>query len=171
MRSLNVDVARDFFESAEDFKPVGMHLSVPRSETKVLVDLLEPFEAVVEDRDGTVDDGATLKPVNVPGMDALIGFDAFAVLRTCSFAVDTFSVHSSFIRRTTSHAGSVVFQQVLWTVFNACRSVGVLPFRVMLPRVRRRVVRLHRRTFLSAFAVVVEVSTSLWKILGIKSFS
>ena len=66
-----------------------------------------------------------------------------------------------FLWRADPDAGSVVLEQVLGTGFDASGTVGVLAFRIDLPRVGDGVVALHGRTFLLAHSVVEEIATSL----------
>ena len=66
---LDVDEARDLRQSAEHLQPVGVHGGVARTEGEVLVDLLEPVEAGVEDGEAALQDGAVLEALDVASVD------------------------------------------------------------------------------------------------------
>lgn len=68
-----------------------MHLLVALPEAVVGVDLLEPFEGLVQDQDESFDDGAVLETVDVPRVDDLV---TFAHLGAGSITQDTLTVHS-----------------------------------------------------------------------------
>lgn len=110
VRSLNIDVSRDFFEGAEYFKSVRMHGGVAGSKTKVMEHLLEANEAVVQDGDGTINDGAALKASDVSRMYAAVRLHPLAGLGTRPVARYTLALDRLFLRRATSHARTVVFK-------------------------------------------------------------
>ena len=114
-----------------------MHLLVTFAETEVRVHVLESLEALVEDRDRSFDDGAVLETVDVPRMHFL---HALAGFRARSVAGHAFSVQCLLLRWTRSHASPVVFQKMFRTSSHAGCTVRVLPVRIRLPRIRRRVV-------------------------------
>ena len=66
---LDVDEARDLRQSAEHLQPVGVHGGVAGTEGEVLVDLLEPVEAGVEDGEAALQDGAVLEALDVASVD------------------------------------------------------------------------------------------------------
>ena len=69
MVSLDVDEAGDLSEGAEHLQLAGVHRGVARPEGEVPVDLLEPVEAVVEDVEAALQDGAVLEALDVAGVD------------------------------------------------------------------------------------------------------
>lgn len=131
-----------------------MHLFVTLGKSEVRVNVLKSFEALIQNRDGTLDDRAILEAVDVTGMYLL---DSFASLRTGTVARDAFAVQNFLLWWTGSHASSVVLQKMFGTFSDARRSVSVLPVGIGFPRVRRRIVLLHGRTLLRTDSIVEEV--------------
>lgn len=72
---------------------------------------------------------------------------------------NTFSVNRFLSGRAVPDARTEVLEQMLRTVLDTCSSIGILPFRVSLPRVRDRIIPVHRWAFLFAYAVIIEVLT------------
>ena len=168
VRRLDVDESRDFLQSREDFQPVRLHARVARTEREIGVNLLESGERVVQDRDGSFDDGAVPEALDVARVDDV---DALARLGARPVADDAFPVDGLLLGRADADAGPVVLEQMLGTRFDAGGAVGVLAFRVRLPRVRDRIVALHCRTFLFADTIVEKVAASLEEELNVKPTS
>lgn len=158
VRRLHVDEPRDFLQGGEDLEPVGMEPRVARAEREIRIDLLEAAERMVQDRDGPFDDGAIAEALDVARVNDV---DALARLGARPVADDALAVDGLLLGRANADAGAVVLQQMLGTRFDAGGAIGVLAFRVRLPRVRDRIVALHGRTFLIANAIVEEIATSL----------
>ena len=66
---LDVDEAGHLGEGAEHLQLAGVHRGVARPEGEVLVDLLEPVEAGVEDGEAALQDGAVLEALDVADVD------------------------------------------------------------------------------------------------------
>ena len=69
MMRLDVDVPCHLLQGLEHLQFVRVHLGIARSEGEVLVDLLEPVEAGVEDGEAALQDGAVLEALDVSGVD------------------------------------------------------------------------------------------------------
>jgi len=158
VEGLDVEVASDLLQGAENLEAVGMHSRVALSEREVVVDVLVAGEGVVEDGERALDHGAVLEVVDVARVHRDV---ALARLGTRSVARHALAVHRLLVGRTRAHARAVVLEQVLGTVLDAGGAVRVLAGRVRHPRVRDRVVALHRRTLLLTRAFVVEISARL----------
>lgn len=154
---LDVEISGDLFQGVEDFQSVWVHGGVPLAERVVRVDVLEALERILEDDDVALYHGAALEAVDVARMD--VGVDG-ASLRTGPLAGHARPVFGLLVGRTRADAGPVVLEQMFGTVLDARGPVRVLPLRIVLPRVGRRVVDLHRRALLRADPAVVKVPTS-----------
>lgn len=161
MRSLNVNITRNLFQSAENFQSIRMHLRMSNAERPIFMDWLKSCETGIEDGYGSIDDRTSLKTIDISGVNASVGFDPFTTFRASSVAVNAFPVLSSLIRRATPNASPVIFEEMFGAVFDACSTVSVFPFRVKFPGISGRIVSLHRWAFLSAFAIVVEIPAGL----------
>lgn len=87
--ALDVEVARDLLERAEDLQLVRVHAAVARPEAVVVEDLLEAREGPVQDGDGALDDGAVLELVYVARVH---GGVALALLGAGTLAEDALAV-------------------------------------------------------------------------------
>ena len=88
---LDVDEAGHLGEGAEHLQLAGVHRGVARPEGEVLVDLLEPVEAGVEDGEAALQDGAVLEALDVAGVDRV---GELADLGTGTVTWDTLALHS-----------------------------------------------------------------------------
>jgi len=132
-----------------------MHLGMKRPERKVGVDFLEAIESGVENSEGAFDYCTFFEGVNVSRVNY---FNPLTVLWTGSITRDTFStIVVLLVWRTRANTGSVVFEQMIWTCLDTCGTISILSFRVDFPGIGRRVVLHHRRTFLFADPVIMEV--------------
>ena len=95
--SLDVDEASDLSEGAEHLQLTGVHRGVARPEGEVLVDLLEPVEAGVEDGEAALQDGAVLETLNIPGVHRV---GELADLGTGPVTGHTLALHSLQILET-----------------------------------------------------------------------
>lgn len=107
MVSLDVDVASNFLDGGEQVKPRGIHGWITRTEGEVLVNLLEPIEGAIKDGQASLDYGAVLEASNVASVDGVAEMAGFG---TRTVAWHTLSIHSLFLWRTNSNAGSVILQ-------------------------------------------------------------
>lgn len=158
MRSLDINKPSNLLEGGEYFQPVRMESRVARAEGEIGVNLLESGEGMIQDRDGSLDDGAIAEALDVSGVDDI---DALAGLWARAVADDAFAVDGLLLGRADADAGPVVLEQMLRTRFDAGGAVGVFALGVDFPRVRDGVVALHGRAFLLAHAVVEEIPASL----------
>lgn len=168
MEGLDVEVAGDFLQGAENLESVGMHARVAFAEREVVVDVLVAGERVVQDGERALDDGAVLEVVDVARVHGNI---TLARLGTRTVARHALAIDRLLVGRTRAHAGAVVLEQVLRTVLDAGGAVRVLAGRVRHPRVGYRIVALHCRTLLFARAFIVEISARLKFIRNTRDYS
>ena len=132
MRRLDVDVASDFFEGAEDLKFSWMHRGVLLSKGEIVENILEAIKGMIEDGDITINDGAPFEALYVASMDVLVadaGFGAGAVAR---HALTVFGLE---LGRTRPDTSSIVLEQMVRAVFDTNGPVSILAVWVILPRV------------------------------------
>ena len=89
--SLDVDEAGHFSQGAEHLQLAGVHRWGARPECEVLVDLLEPIEAGVENGETSLQDGAVLETLDVPGVHRV---GELADLGTGAVTGDTLALNS-----------------------------------------------------------------------------
>lgn len=128
-----------------------MHSRVTRTEREICINLLETGKRMIEDRDGSFNDGTILKALNVSSVDNV---DALACLRTRSAADYALYVDGLLFGWANADTRPVVLEEILGTCFDATRAIYIFCFWVRLPRVGGLIVALHRRTFLFADAIV-----------------
>ena len=158
MRGLDINKSGDFLKSGKDFQSIWMHSRITRAEGEIGINLLETGKGMIQDGDGSFNDGTISKTLDVSSVDNV---NALAGLGTRSVADDALSVDGLLLGWANADASAVVLEQMLRTRFDAGGAVSVLAFRVRLPRVRDGIVALHCRTFLFADAIVEEISASL----------
>lgn len=143
-----------------------MHFLVSFAETEIPVHVLESLKALVQNCDGSLDDGAILEAVDIPGMHFL---DTFAGFRARSVAGHAFTVQRLLFGRARSYASTVVFQKVFRTSSHAGCTIRVLAVRIRLPRIRGRIVsgRNNRRNP----RVVMPRVVKLWAVLIFNAIS
>lgn len=134
-----------------------MHLFVTFGKSKIRINVLESFETLIKNRDGTFDDRAILEAIDVTGMNL---FNTFTSLWTGTVARYTFAVQNFLLWWTRSYASSVIFQKMLGTFSNARCSVSVFSIGISFPRISCRVVLLHWRTLLCTNSIVEKVLAS-----------
>jgi len=90
MRRLDVDESCDFLQGGENLQAVRVHPRVARTERKVRVDLLEPVEGVVQDRQRSFNDGAVAEGFDVARVDNV---HSLARLRARTVAYHALAIH------------------------------------------------------------------------------
>lgn len=153
MIPLDVQEARDLLQRFEHLEFIRMHRLVSLAERIIRKNVLEALEALVQDRDGTFDDGAVFEGVDITGMHLL---DAFAGFRARAVARHTLAVHRLLLRRAGPHARSVVLQKMFRTSSHASRTVSVFPLGICFPGVRGWIVP----------EGIVNIQTSICVFLG-----
>lgn len=97
MIALDIQEARNLLQRLKSFQSVGMHLLIALAERVICINVLEALEALIEDSDRALDDGAVFEGVDIAGVHFL---DALASFWTRTVARNTFAVQRFLLRRT-----------------------------------------------------------------------
>lgn len=106
MDRLDVDVAGNFLDGAQEFQTTWVHCRVPFTEGVVRIYRLEALKATFEDLQVAFDHCAVLEAVDVSGMDVHVAFASFGAWAIASHA---FAIFCLLAMRARSNTSSVVF--------------------------------------------------------------
>jgi len=154
MMGLDVDEAGDLLESAEHIQLVRIHGRIAWTKGEVGIDLLEAIEGGVEDGETALEHGAVPEVLDVAGVDSV---RELTDLGTRTITRNTFAFLGPKLLRAGSDTGSVILEQMLWTLADTGGSIGIFSVGVSLPFILGWIVDVHWRTFLFANTVIVEI--------------